>query len=74
MELKQSLETETSKVKSIDAAHVAKDIMFARRRGFEYQDKPNKHLSQILAEVKEKLSVPVMYALDGSELFFSRKS
>lgn len=66
-DLKQRFDIEQNRLK--EASQVAKDIIFPRQSNFEYRDKSNKHLVHILAEVREKKSVPVMYTPEEKELF-----
>lgn len=47
-ELIQRLDMESNKLKIIEVNQVAKGVMVARQKSFEYRDKSKKHLARIL--------------------------
>lgn len=52
-ETKQELDALVSKSKLLGVTMAARKVMFAKQQFFEFRDKPNKHLAQILAESRE---------------------
>lgn len=52
-ELKEEIQWVIGAVKPLDARGIAKDVMYARQRIFEYHDKPGRQLARILADTSE---------------------
>lgn len=68
-DIKWDMEVKTNIFKLLDASQAAKEIMYARQHFFEYHDKPNKQLAQVLAEDKGQHKMPeVMMNKDGEKL------
>lgn len=49
---------EDSKLKLIEATQITKEVMRSQQRAFEYRDKPNRCLANLLSEERGKPKLP----------------